>query len=366
MQLIKLLRTSAPFWEEIPIVKADLTKTILLTFDYEVFFNRPGTFERCILEPVDELIRLMEQHQMGATYFIDMLYYSRLLEQEETKLTALAMKRQLQRLVQAGHRIEPHLHPHWLDAEWEDGNWAFPHYKRYRLQSLSEDEILAILHEACRMLEEIAREVDPSYKVMAYRAGGWCIQPFDKLVKAFGASELLVDSSVAPGMRGDSEAHYFEFSHVKPVDYYRFECDPTLVSPQGSFVEIPISTYHRSAYNKLRNKVFNRFYRRRLRQFGDGRGIPLNTDFRKKWLATTEMVTLERMYPNKLMQIIKQSKQSVVNIISHPKGLSPISMECLLKLAESKHRCITIKKYYDEQIAGNKDQQAAQAYSISV
>ncbi|MBB6733055.1 hypothetical protein [Cohnella zeiphila] len=326
-------------------------KKVLLTFDYEVYFRESGSFQQCIQKPVDELAKLMKEHRIVATFFVDILYYLRMLEREETRSDAESMKRQLQRLVRAGNRIEPHLHPHWLDAEFKDGAWSFPHYERYRLQALGQEQIMSLFRQGCRELEQIAKEVRPDYRVMAYRAGGWCIQPFDKLKKAFAECHILVDSSVAPRMRGMSDVHYFDFTGVPDRSHYSFDSDPTQWNRKGHLTEIPISTYRRTSLFKIKRKIVNRFYRDELLPYGDGSGIPLKEDFRKKWLSTYEMITLERMFPKDLIEIVGKTPQDAVNIISHPKGMSRMSMRCIQELASQDHHFLTLEQYYKREIA---------------
>ncbi|MGG1514142.1 hypothetical protein ABE504_01935 [Paenibacillus oryzisoli] len=323
-------------------------KKILLTFDYEVFFRKSGTFEYCIQKPVNDLLVFFETHNIGATFFVDVLYYLRLLEYEETRPTAELLKSQLQRLVLSGSRIEPHLHPHWLDATYVNGAWEFPHYQRYRLQALNESEIIGLFRKSCRVLEEIAGEVQNDYKVMSYRAGGWCIQPFEQLKKSFLECGVIVDSSVAPYMKGSSSVHSFDFSEVKPMSYYRFNTDPTKSEQNGDLIEIPISTFRCSSYSKIKRKFKNKLHRNELIPYGDGNGIPVSSV--NRFLPAYEMVSLERMFPGDLSRIIQHSEQDVVNIISHPKGLSKMSFHCLDWLVRNNHQFMTIKEYYEQEV----------------
>jgi len=72
-------------------------KTISLTFDYELFFKRSGTFDNSLFRPTNELIKIFDIYAIKATFFIDVLYYQRLLEAnvEEAKI----LREQLQLLV---------------------------------------------------------------------------------------------------------------------------------------------------------------------------------------------------------------------------------------------------------------------------
>lgn len=86
-----------------------------------------------------------------------------------------------------GHRIELHIHPHWVNAVYNgDGTWNYDDYSHYSLYSFTEDEVTSMFKEGTELLNKIAHKVDPNYKVIAFRAGGWTVQPFSKLKKDFG------------------------------------------------------------------------------------------------------------------------------------------------------------------------------------
>ena len=45
---------------------------IHITFDYELFFgDKPGTIEKCLLEPVSRLQQLAAKHQVLFVFFVD-------------------------------------------------------------------------------------------------------------------------------------------------------------------------------------------------------------------------------------------------------------------------------------------------------
>lgn len=51
--------------------------------------------------------------------------------------------------------------------------------------------------EGTNLLTNIAREVDSEYKIVAFRAGGWAVQPFDKLKKGFQKRESRLTHHLA-------------------------------------------------------------------------------------------------------------------------------------------------------------------------
>ena len=322
-----------------------MQKIIVLTFDYELFFKKSGTLQNCILKPVDVLLELFKKYQIKATFFIDVLYYLRLAENAETIEDSKLLKDQLQRLVLNGHRIELHLHPHWLDAKYENGYWLFPTYEHYQLQSLPQEKINDLFISGKQILEDIAQKIDKTYKVIAFRAGGFNIQPFDKYIEAFKKCNLKIDSSVAPGSYNKSKyIHNFDFRNAPRKSYYKFSNDPIIEDKDGEFLEIPISVYKQSLfdfiYKKIHSKYCTNMKNQNNNKFGDGEGIDGSNGIQKlfKKICTDSLAfNLEDRYLNCNHQLminkINQIKAPFVNFISHPKSLSQNSITCIKKLA---------------------------------
>lgn len=317
-------------------------KSIMLTFDYELFFKNSGTPARCLIEPVNRLLQLFEKYDIRATFFIDILYFVRLLENASTADDAKLIRSQLQRIVDKGSRIELHLHPHWLDARFKDGSWEFPSYNNYRLQSLPKERITDLFVFGTQLIESIGREVVPDYKVIAFRGGGWCIQPFDCLIDGFIKSGIKVDSTVAYGIKGESSCHFFDFTHAPNIEYYKFKNNPCEEDNSGDFFEIPITSYRRGLVEKFFKVADIAFYKEAYRICGDGKNIALNKRLIKKIFPSHEMFSLERINKYILKKRIEESDRSLINFISHTKCLSASSYAAIKMLAELNYNFVTI------------------------
>lgn len=328
-------------------------KKLLLTFDYELFFNQSGTPEKCILEPTEKLIQIFSRLGIKTTFFVDILYYLRMLENKASREKSKLIKTQLQELVSHGHRIELHLHPHWLDAAYNNGVWIFPDYRYFRVQNLPEDKMADAFKTGVGLLEEVAQEVQPDYKVIAFRAGGWCVQPFDKLAKEFAANGIKIDSSVSPGIKGESDTHFYDFTTAPNLEYYRFSNDPVQIDSNGPFYEIPITSYQRSFTEKTIRKLTARLRRTDFRICGDGIGKGVQAPWRERVFTTTEMFSIEYMLPTTLSKRVAESDQWLVNLLSHPKGLAPISYQCIEKLYADGFGFLNIHELYNEIIKMN-------------
>jgi hypothetical protein len=326
-------------------------KTILMTFDYETFLSDSGTFENCILKPVDKLIDVSVKHDFKGTYFIDVLYYLRLMEKHETGEEARLLKNQLQRLVQTGNRIELHLHPQWLDAKRDGDRWEFPTLRYYRLHDLPRDKVTDLFVSGAEILEDAASEIDPSYKVTAFRAGGWCIQPFELLEEGFMKSGIKIDSSVMPGMSELNSTRYYDFTAAPDLPIYRFKDNPAQADKNGPFFEIPITSINRSAINKILGRIVKSAHKEDFSTYGDGAGIPSSNSFLKRLFSTKVACTLDDVVPGQFTASVKGVDKPLITVMSHPKLLSLSSLsalEALLSGEGEKYRFATMDEIIKE------------------
>jgi hypothetical protein len=323
-------------------------KAILFTFDYEMFLLRLGTLENCIIKPVDELLKCCDSFGIKSTYFVDALYYMRLLESNETAEEAKLLKDQLQRLVSTGNRIELHLHPQWLDAKRNGKEWEFPTFRYYRLHDLPDEKVTDLFVSCVELLHSTAREVDPVYTVIAFRAGGQCVQPFEKLKQGFIKSGIKVDSTVAKGLKRNDGTHSYDFMDAPDSAIYRFLDDPAIEDKNGPFFEIPISSYIPSFISKITGTVTRLLHKDQFAIFGDGFGIPAHDSALKRLTSLHYPCTLDKIVPSKLTSMVRQIDQPIITLMSHPKLLTPFSLTALRRLHSQNHRFLTINEVLEE------------------
>lgn len=323
---------------------------ILLTFDYEIFLGKKsGTLQKCIIEPTKMLIDVFDRTNIKSTFFIDVLYYQRLLnENNRTRKEAELLKDQLKLLVKKGHRIELHLHPHWLNAKYENGEWIFETYKNYRLHNLSKNDIKELFVYAVQVLNSIAREVKGDYRVLAFRAGGLCVQPFAQLFEAFKITEIQYDSSVAPGLRASGLNHNYDFTSLNhSTEIYRFSDNVCKPEEDGIFTEVPITTVKK----KFIEKIIDKFWNALNETYGDGEPMIIDSSMDRNFISRlrrlpssyvttlnldgTSFFTIRR-------QIAKNPKNHLV-FISHPKLLSKGTARIVEKLSKQEFDFITLE-----------------------
>lgn len=312
-------------------------KQIILSFDYELFFgDSSGTIEKSLLIPTELLLDRMKKNGQKANFFIDflMLKYLKMNSDERSKKDLKLLTNQILRILKEGHRIEMHLHPHWIDAKYNgDGTWNFDNFIHYSLNSLSIPEVVELFKEGKLMLEEIAHEFDPDYRIMAFRAGGWSIQPFRHIKEGFKQTGLIIDSSLSAGQKCHNMHSYYDFTHMPSKSIYHFEDEVEVEKETGQFVEIPITSYRRLFIQKIYDKIMWRFSSK-MKKIADGTNCRSSEPFKTNYkFYNSCMLTTRAPYLSVMLQCLF-IKKSLLVFIDHPKDFLPNTLKVLDFLAK--------------------------------
>ncbi|MFM9009266.1 MAG: hypothetical protein ACKORE_11895, partial [Bacteroidota bacterium] len=180
-------------------------------------------------------------------------------------------------------------------------------------------------------------------KSLAFRAGGWCVQPFDRMAEALAEVGIKIDSSVFPGGHYQSREYDYDFRDAPDQTRWKFNLDPLLEDENGLFTEIPISSRTESPYFYWKLFLLGRLKPKYYRPIGDGNPMPA-PGYRKKLLTqyTTQPVSVDGYNAVRLgaalSQHEKQNAQQLV-VIGHPKALSPFSLDAIERfIEEQKHK----------------------------
>ena len=328
---------------------------IYITLDYEIYFGENhGTVEKCIIYPTSELIRIAEKHNVRFCFFVDCGFIIRLAEYKikypQLEKDYNAVTQQIKYLSDTGHEVQLHIHPHWEDSYYNGERWII-NIKRYKLVDFNEAEISDIVCRYKKVLTEITGKT-----IFAYRAGGWCLQPFSKLKKAFIENQITLDSSVFRNGFYSSEHYSYDFRSAPNKDIYHFEDKPESEVADGYFTELPISDIRNSPLFFWKLFLLGRQNPYLHKPLGDGRAMSAPGQ-RKKMLTryTDCTVSIDGYNANllqKALRSLKGKKFSHMVVIGHPKALSRysiIKLEEFVEKNKSEHNFTTYTKMF-----GNK------------
>ncbi|MFN5347485.1 MAG: hypothetical protein ACK44N_08855 [Bacteroidota bacterium] len=313
---------------------------IYLTFDYELYFGeRTGTAKHCILNPTQLLKEVADKHQIKLVQFVDVGYIIK-LEEYKSKYLELEedyqlVTNQVKQLYLEGHDIQLHIHPHWEDSFYRDGKWHII-AKRYKLSDFDADNIERIVATYKQKLESLTAPDS----IFAFRAGGWCIQPFEKFKSAFLKNNITVDSSVFRNGKYSSEQYSYDFTNAPNLSSWNFDNDPCKPK-EGPFKEIPIGSIKNSPLFYWKLFLLGRINPYEHKPLGDG--VPIAAPgMRKKLLTqfTQNTVSIDGYNAALLSKALRQHKgKNELVIIGHPKSLTRFGLKVLDRfISENKNK----------------------------
>ncbi|MBK6526538.1 MAG: hypothetical protein IPG07_13945 [Crocinitomicaceae bacterium] len=264
-------------------------------------------------------------------FFVDTGYLKKLIQfkdqfQKVSREYDLVID-QIKSLVAEGHDCQLHIHPHWEDSTHNGTDWVM-NTDRYKLVDFSDEEIEKIVLEYQQILKEITQK-----PVNIYRAGGWCLQPFSRIQKAFEKANLKLDSSVFVGGKFTSGNYFYDFTNTPQTSIWKFSNDLCVEDPNGAFLEYPISSYKYSSIFFWKLFLNGRLDPKNHKPIGDG--FPMPAPGQRKKMLTSGMLlsaSCDGYFVTKLDAVLKQNQARGYNelvVLGHPKALTHFALEKL-------------------------------------
>ncbi len=317
-------------------------KKLLITFDYELFLgNRSGNTTECLFTPTNKVLDVIESKNAKAIFFVDTTYLLTLKKNQnhnsKIKLDFEQVCNHIASMVKRGHYVYPHLHPHWLDAEYIDSSneWRLNNTSKYRFHHCSIQQREEVFDRSMELLYQIIQPINTSYNIDAYRAGGWCIQPFDDFLPFFNKHNIKFDFSVLGGFYLFSNAQYFDFSLAPEKNIYAFSNNVTAEDIAGSFYQFNISSIHINPVTKFAERLFLKLYTKLFNDHSYNRGegqIAVKLDLQNFKPATSGHDILDSNWERVAIELLTRMKLPVykklfsetdyMHFISHPKMLT--------------------------------------------
>ena len=211
---------------------------LILTVDHEVFGNGSGCLDACIKKPVDRILDVADKFSVPVTFFVEALEFEAMQRADIENI--IPVLEQLTDAYSRGHDLQLHIHPQWHEAIWDGDHWQV-NEKLWRMGDLDADLVFDLLNQGKCWLEGLMTERFPEYKCMAFRAGGWCIQPSDSIVTALIKLGFEIDSTVAPRLRNAAMGEWADFRKVPHKPFWKTKGDVCYADSSGLW-EVPITT----------------------------------------------------------------------------------------------------------------------------
>ncbi len=329
---------------------------ICITADHELFFGRNYADEEDVLiRPTYRLMDMLSENGASLVLMSDVLSIFRYRELGMHEFPE-AMEDQLVYAIKNGHDVQLHIHSHWLNSTYSEGEWNFD-YSKYRIHDFGFEErvdgspsAVDIIKKGKSYLEELLRPIDRSYACRAFRAGGWNLLPERDLLKVLANEGIWIDSSIFKGGRLKTGIHGFDYTNVpRNINWW---IDPDMgieheaQMGDGTVFEMAIGSYCKMP-GLLAKKIENSFKgRMRKKKIGETppRGRPFSDEPRsalevfskrlKNYLVQPLMLTYDGICKEVMIDIVKhylknfdcENNDYYLSVIGHPKSMGNIGM----------------------------------------
>lgn len=327
-----------------------ISKSLLITFDYELFLGkRSGSVENCLIKPTKQILQVLRKYNQKAFFFIDTTYILRLSEVKNQYQNASTdydrICEQLIELAQAGHWLFHHIHPHWLDAHYmpELNEWNLSNNHRFVFSSINNNEKDKIFNFSNDFLNQIYLEANINKQPNGFRAGGLFIEPFSEFIPYFKMFKIKNEFSVVPNTFRNDDRFSYDFRGSPINRSYSFKDRINTENTEGDFAEYPISLLEIRGFSKFQNSIIFRLNSKKseFQIFGDG------NSFGHKVKSSKLKKRIEDIFVMKLPASIEflnqgniscymsfMKKNNYFHLLSHPKLLTPISIKMFDRFLE--------------------------------
>lgn len=172
---------------------------IIFTNDWELFGDGSGDYFEIQHKPLLNFLNVFDNHGAKLTIMAETFQQWKHKElgeyNDNAENIARAWEGILKETVKRGHDVQLHLHPQWQDAKFQDGNWKL-NLEKTKLMALNTDEIEDVFQKGKEYLEELLQSISSKYKCIAFRAGGYCIEPAEVAIRTMKKNGIICDTSV--------------------------------------------------------------------------------------------------------------------------------------------------------------------------
>lgn len=302
-------------------------KTILLSYDYELYFNESFFDEdEVLIKPSEQIFNGYLHAGVRCTFFVDtefILKYKSIGKND----FVLKVEKQLLDFISNGFDVQLHIHPLWEYSKFENGKWHF-NYDYYNMKDFDIDTICSIVERGKKYLEGLLTQVKSDYQCIAFRAGGFCLPNNEEFLSFLNTIGIKYDSSVIPNCKMVSKYQAYDY------------CGSKEKIKSNNVSEIPLLTFRKfNIYYALNRK------KHLLKQEMRGKGSPIVSKKRPLFFISDKLfrnaiITLDVYDYMFISGCLKRLKNKTISIVGHPKIESKRHIESVLKLVDKeKNNC---------------------------
>ena len=180
---------------------------IALVDDWELRGDGSGEMQEIQFKTIINLVRIYENYGLKASINAEIMQQLEHLNwgQKHPKLLELAREWEeiVKKVYRDGHDVQLHVHPQWENAVYEQNKWHLP--GNWSITTYPYEKIYEMISRCKQYLENLLRQVDPSYSCVSYRSGSWCAAPSEHYLQALADLRISFDMSIVKGLKYDNK-----------------------------------------------------------------------------------------------------------------------------------------------------------------
>lgn len=333
---------------------------ICISFDYELFMGENYVTEhKVLIEPSEAIGDMLAAEGVSGCFFADVCCPMQYRKMGEEEFPA-QFDQQLRDLTKKGHDIQLHIHPHWLKATEIGKRVQFDRefYRLHNWEKVSFNAMEKIIHHGVEYLRRVLLPVKPDYKCIAYRAGGYCLQPEKNLASILYHEGIRIDSSVCYGHSHNGDGMQYDYRRIAPNSNCYFNSEHTINEniqeciPEG-VLEVPVAGYGTFPFRVIASKLNAKItdtpangYGMKLQKVADAQNKRKLADKVTKTVSAVNMVTFDFHNAASMIYMINRlykemhckGKDVFLATIAHPKSLSKEHIENMCQVIRSVRR----------------------------
>jgi len=226
---------------------------LILTFDYELPLGGCNSYTKGIFEPTEALINLANKKKIKIILFAD-ICSAMMFKSWDYNGFYKPFVEQVQKALSYNHEIQLHIHPHWLNSRYENGQF-YPSGSKI-LSNFKHGNyplnIPGIIETAAGELNQIIGKNSNS-GCIAYRGGGFNLQPdTDIILSSLYKNGIRYDSSIIKGYYYKSDIQEEDFRKMPSKANWMIPLDGPLNSMSNEgILEITIASMPATPYYRL-------------------------------------------------------------------------------------------------------------------
>ena len=352
---------------------------ICISFDYELYMGKNNyPLNEILIDPTYKILEALDKNNVKATFFADVCCPISFEKSMKEKSFTDSMKKQLKEMESRNHDVQLHIHPHWLKTEYNESERSLSFAKKYyRIHSYgfgSDDgSVCGIVKDSIEYLNDLLLPVNSEYKCVAYRAGGFAIQPEEELVRVLIENGIKIDSSVAEKCQYPGVNMRYDFRFCDKKHNFFFDSQSGFKvrykeKKEDRLMEVPIAT---CSIPLIKNLIVKRnpsgfvnhnmgtymdlSDERRKKQNAISRRM--NALFKNATILSLDNLSGEALY-NYVTLYEKEKRDNVyISVLGHPKTFDRNkieSMERFIKKVQSNEcmRFVTMREIHDKEFNG--------------